>query len=95
MSQKNVEILLGKILTDEGFRRSFFPVQPSSFEVAAAHGLELTPVEQSALSRLRLRRFEFLARWLDPRISRSCLSEAETAGESREGVDPGTRGSTY
>src|SRR6266498_3572693 len=71
MSQRNVEILLGKILTDEDFRRSFFPVQASSFEVAAAYGLELTPVERSALCSLRKRRFEFIAQSLDPRIARS------------------------
>ena len=80
MSQRCVEMLLGKILTDEDFRRSFFPVQPSSFEMAASHGLELTPVEQSALSSLRLRRFAFIAQTLDPRISRSRASRSKEAG---------------
>lgn len=95
MSQKNVEILLGKILTDECFRQSFFPVQTASFELAAAHGLELTSVERSALATLRRRGFEYLARNLDPRISRCGDSVAEGAGrESRQSVDPDTRGST-
>ena len=76
MSQRDVEKLLGKILTDDEFRQSFFPVGRHSFEFAAAHGLELTPVERSALSSLRSRAFECLARSLDPRISRS-----STAGE--------------
>lgn len=80
MSQRCVEMLLGKILTDEDFRRSFFPVQPSSFEMAAARGFELTPVERSALSTLRPRQFELLARQLDSRISRSAVSRAESAG---------------
>lgn len=80
MSQRSVEKLLGKILTDEDFRRSFFPVRSSSFEIAAAHGLELTPIERSALSCLRLRGFEVLARSLDPRIARSTgSSDAEQA----------------
>jgi hypothetical protein len=75
MSQRNVEILLGKILTDDGFRRSFFPVGLSSFELAAGYGLELTAVERSALSTLPRRRLEFLARCLDARISVSRSEE--------------------
>ena len=71
MSQRDVEKLLGKILTDDDFRESFFPVGRQSFEFAAQYGLELTAVERSALSSLRSRAFECLARSLDPRISRS------------------------
>ncbi len=84
-------MLLGKILTDEDFRRAFFPVQPSSFEMAAAHGLELTPVERSALSNLKLRRFAFIAQTLDPRISRSRISGPKG---TRRG-DPGTGNGTW
>ena len=71
MSQRDVEKLLGKILTDDDFRQSFFPVGRHSFEFAASYGLDLTAVETSALSSLRSRPFERLARSLDPRISRS------------------------
>jgi hypothetical protein len=39
MSQRNVELLLGKILTDDGFRESFLPVGPRSFEIASSLGL--------------------------------------------------------
>jgi hypothetical protein len=81
MSQRNIEILLGKILTDEDFRRAFFPVRAWSFAVAAAHGLELTLVERHALSTLRRRRFEFIAQSLDPRISRSASSSPPKDGE--------------
>jgi hypothetical protein len=81
MSQRNVEILLGKILTDEDFRRSFFPARADrrehpDFEAAASRGLDLTPVERSALSTLRRRRFDSIAKSLDPRISRCRRSEA-------------------
>jgi hypothetical protein len=80
MSQRNVEVLLGRILTDDEFRRSFFPVRAASFELALAQGLELTPVERSALSTLRLRRFDFIAQSLDPRISRSGVANEKFAG---------------
>ena len=87
MSQRDVEKLLGKILTDDEFRESFFPVGRQSFEVAAMHGLELTAVERSALSSLRSRAFEFLARSLDPRISR--CSRAGERVAAAEGVPEG------
>jgi hypothetical protein len=82
MSQRCVEMLLGKILTDENFRRSFFsarafPDPTPNFEVAASQGLELTAVEKSALSALKPRRFELIAQTLDPRIARSGASSAE------------------
>lgn len=73
MSQKCVEMLLGKILTDEGFRRSFF-----SNPAGDGHELELTPVERSALRTLPRERFEALAESLDARICRSC----ETGSDS-------------
>ena len=75
MSQRSVEILLGKLLTDEGFRRSFFPTRDSGertpdFEAAESQSLELTPIERSALTTLRRHRFELMAESIDPRISR-------------------------
>ncbi len=87
MSQRCVEMLLGKILTDEDFRRSFFssralPDRTPNFEVAASQGLELTPVERSALSALKRRRFDLIAQTLDPRIARSNVSSRETPASS-------------
>ena len=71
MSQKCVELLLGRILTDEDFRRDFFPIRDFSFAVAEAHGLELSAIERSALSAMEGNRFEFIASTLDPRILRA------------------------
>ena len=90
MSQRNVEILLGKLLTDEDFRRSFFPAPSSAeavpnFEAAASRCLELTPIERSALSTLRRHRFALLADSLDPRISRSSDEDCrETSGRGAD-----------
>ena len=92
MSQRCVENLLGRILTDDEFRRSFFPIGPRSFEMAAAHGLELTPVEQSALSSLRARRFDFIAQTLDPRISRSGACGPKSSFGGGSGTGSGNRG---
>jgi hypothetical protein len=95
MSQRSVEVLLGKLLTDEQFRRSFFPARTSAdrtpdFGAAESQNLELTPIERSALSTLRRHRFELIAQTIDPRISRSCgLRGAECPEDSD--ADMGTR----
>jgi hypothetical protein len=86
MSQRSVEKLLGRILTDDHFRGSFFPVRSGSFDLAAANGFDLTPIERSALSSLRRRPFECVAVSLDPRISRSSASEEVVATGDEEGV---------
>jgi hypothetical protein len=82
MSQTSVEKLLGRILTDDGFRGSFFPIRGESFELAAAHGFDLNPIEVSALSSLRRRTFECIASSLDPRISRSSAAGQDDAAAS-------------
>lgn len=87
MSQRNVETLLGRILTDEEFRRSFFPVRSKSFELAAAQGLELTLVERTALSRLELRGLEVVAQTLDPRIVRCCSAAESSVGAKGPATD--------
>ena len=89
MSQKCVELLLGRILTDEDFRRSFFPVRDFSFAVAASHGLELTAVERNALATLQGARFDFIAQTLDPRISRSGVSVFQGEGCASPGKASG------
>ena len=84
MSQRDVEKLFGKILTDEGFRDSFFPVGRRSFELAAEHGLDFTAIERSALSCLRRRTFDSIAESLDPRIVRSSTLPAEASVSEKE-----------
>ena len=98
MSQRSVEILLGKLLTDEGFRRSFFPARTATdrtpdFGAAESQCLELTPIERSALSTLRRHRFDLMAESIDPRISRSCGhpgAEEPAAARNRAAASAGT-----
>lgn len=90
MSQRCVEILLGRLLTDDSFRQAFFPLSPKSFELAAEQGLELTHVERSALSAMRRRYFDCLARSLDRRILRSSASETERADRETAEIKRGS-----
>ena len=70
MSQRNVELVLGKLATDEDFRHRFAASPDSALSEAAACGLDLTPVEQRALIDLEVDACERFAACLDPRIQK-------------------------
>lgn len=76
MSQAAVEKALGKLITDECFRRRFFR-NPSAAILAA--GLPLSPLELDALSKLPLERLAEFSGCVDPRICRLPL-EQEVGG---------------
>jgi hypothetical protein len=76
MSQRNVEMVIGKLATDEGFRRRFATSPEVVLAEAAGAGLELTPVEQRALADLEMAACERFAACLDPRIQKIGPSRA-------------------
>ena len=67
MSQRAVEQILGRLLTDEEFRDRFFE-EPRC--ACYASGFELTPVELQALRQIPRTPLEALSRRLDDRIRR-------------------------
>jgi hypothetical protein len=73
MSQRNVEIVIGRLATDEEVRERFL-VDPQ-VEIAAMRreGLELTAIEAEALAALPARSLEALADALDPRLQKASL----------------------
>jgi hypothetical protein len=52
MSQRSVEQVIGRLATDEEFRRRFVSSRESVIEEVIASGLLLTPVEHRALLEL-------------------------------------------
>jgi hypothetical protein len=70
MSQQNVERVIGRIVTDQGFRRRFErkPVD-ALFEIVAS-GMELTTVELQALAGLDPSHVARFADGLDPRLQK-------------------------
>jgi hypothetical protein len=72
MSQAAVEKALGKLITDECFRRRFFK-DPAAASFGA--GLELSQAEADALSRLPLGAILQFSACLDARICRLSLEE--------------------
>jgi hypothetical protein len=67
MSQCAVEQVLGKLLTDEGFRRQFFE---DPHRACFLFGLRLSPVELEAVMRIPRTPLAALSRCLDDRIRR-------------------------
>lgn len=75
MSQKAVEILIGKVLTDEEFRRRFHWNREETFLMMDLLGLPLTTIERDALSALDLQHCDRFARHLDARIRKASTTE--------------------
>jgi hypothetical protein len=73
MSQKNVELIIGKLATDEEFRRSY-RLDPARTVLALLNsGIELTRCERTALVSMDPRFLEEFAESLDPRLQKACL----------------------
>ena len=66
MSQRNVEQVIGRLATDEDFRRRF----ESELQELIGSGTELTPVELKALRDLNFSACRRFARCLDPRLQK-------------------------
>ena len=79
MSQRGLEDLLGRLITDKGFRRQFFE-EPAAR--CAAERIEVTPRELDALLKLKENHIESFAKRLDPRIVRAVV-DADTRARPR------------
>lgn len=73
MSQRSVEILLGKLVTDEEIRQRFRVDPEEVFAMARERGLELSVVEVEALRGLDAGALDQLAAVLDPRLQKASL----------------------
>ena len=80
MSQRHVEQVIGKLVTDEDFRREFTRDPVALLRGLLTSGAELTEVEVRALAGLDPRRVERFAESLDPRLLKCCL---HASGEGR------------
>jgi hypothetical protein len=78
MSQRGVERTLGKMVTDPGFREHFLR-EPAS--AALAIGVELTPEETAALSRVPQQALAELSTRLDDRICKLHIRQEPSGQE--------------
>ena len=77
MSQRDVEWTLGRLITDERFRREFF-LRPDA--AAITIGVTLTLEERAALLCIPRQLLTDVGARLDDRICRLCLDEGESDG---------------
>ncbi len=73
MSQRSVEQVIGRLATDEDFRRRFEAERETVLRELIASGCELTPVEIRALLDLNFSACRRFARCLDPRLQKISL----------------------
>lgn len=78
MSQKNVELVVGKLATDEDFRIAFREDPARTFRELIANGLDLTCAEIAALCATDCAALERAAEALDPRLQRASLKARRT-----------------
>jgi cobalamin biosynthesis Mg chelatase CobN len=71
VSQRSVERLIGKLVTDEAFRRRFAEDSEAALREMAQDGLELNHCERHALKSLDAEVLEDLARAIDPRLQKT------------------------
>jgi hypothetical protein len=81
MSHRGVEIVLGRLATDEAMRRRFWQAPAQALRDLIASGLELSSVELAALEGLDPAALHRFALSLDPRLQKADLV-AESWGTS-------------
>jgi putative modified peptide len=70
MSQGNVERVIGRLATDEAFRRRFTESPAAAIHELLAGGMELTCTEVMALSGIDAALVERIANAIDPRLQK-------------------------
>ena len=77
VSQKNVEIVIGRLATDEALRARFLRAPWATLRQLAETGLELNPGEIDALLAMRPEFLDTLADWVHPRLQKAVLKKDE------------------
>ena len=73
MAHKTVQIIIGRILTDEELREQFLVSPAETLSSLRESGLELTDDEIAALTNTDQRLWTSGADWIDSRLQRCCL----------------------
>lgn len=80
MSHRGVEVVLGRLATDEAMRRRFWQAPAQTLSELIAGGLELSTVERLALEALDPGALHRFALAVDPRLQKADLVAKENAG---------------
>jgi hypothetical protein len=77
--QRSIEIIIGRLVTDEHFRRSFLRDPQGTLAAAAEWGLALSPLEVRALLATERSLWDCIADQLDGRLQRVSLLDETTS----------------
>jgi len=74
MSQRSIEILIGRLITDEAFRNSFLRDPRKAVATFVESGHEVTAVEMDAIAAVAREFWHYAAAEMDPRLQKASLS---------------------
>ncbi len=78
MAQRSVEILIGRLITDEAFRFAFCRNAKDALTAFIESGYELTTVEIAALRSTPADLWERVAQKIDPRLQKVSFTREES-----------------
>jgi len=73
VTQRSIELVIGRLTTDEEFRRRFSEDPHEVLAELLAWGTHLTPVEMAALVATDLTLWDRIAERIDPRLQKADL----------------------
>jgi hypothetical protein len=81
VAQRSIELFIGRLITDEGFREAFIHNPDAAVRMFVDAGSELTTVEIAALLATRADFWERAADQVDPRLQKASF-HSTTARQS-------------
>jgi hypothetical protein len=81
MAQRSIELFIGRLITDEGFREAFIDNPGAAVRMFVDAGSELTTVEIAALLATGADVWERVAEEVDPRLQKASF-HSPTARQS-------------
>ena len=81
MAQRSIEILIGRLLTDEALREAFLKNASRALQTFREAGNELTPLEISALLAIPSGLWSEVAQKIDPRLRKAKRLVITDAGQ--------------
>jgi hypothetical protein len=80
VAQRSIELFIGRLITDEGFREAFLQDSKRAIRMFVETGPELTTVEVAALLTTRGDLWERVADEVDPRLQKTNLHSFSKQG---------------
>jgi len=81
VAQRSIEILIGRLITDEAFRSAFHRNATTTLTGFTESGYELTAVETAALHATPADLWDCVAEHIDPRLQKMSFTRAGGAEE--------------